>query len=150
MNINVCPVKLKKAKELYFQYFPVTKIAKDTGLNRSTIQYHVNQRWKAERSTAKQDLMLALLEGKEESLTKITDYSIRALERAVREVANKEAPPSITEARNIVTILEKIDAIVTKEKEHEEKNKKDSNQENNPTSLEELKKKLASDPFTEL
>lgn len=150
MNVNVCPIKLKKAKEQYFQYFPVTKIAKDTGLKRSTIQYHVNQRWKAERATAKQDLLLALLEGKEESLTKITDYSIRALERALRDVANKDQAPSITEARNIVTILEKIDAIVTKDRENDQKSKEKDREEDHPTSIEDIKKKIASDPFTSI
>lgn len=147
MNSNVCPIKLAKAKELYFQYHAVTKISEETGIKRSTIQYHVNQRWKQERQVAKQDLLSALLEGKEQSLTKITDYSIRAIERALRDVATRDENPSINEARNIVTILEKIDNIATREKENEQKNKEEDSQEK-PTSLEEIKQKIANDPFS--
>lgn len=145
---SVDPQALKKAKELYFQYFPVVDIAKQTGIKRSTVQYHVMTKWKAERSMAKQDLMSALIEGKEESLAKITDFSIRALEKALRDIATRSQAPSITEARNIVTILEKIDQIVTKDrKENEEKDDKE-NSEAAPTSIEELKEKLKSDPFS--
>lgn len=147
MSNSVDPKALQRAKELYFQYYPVTQIAKDTGIKRSTVQYHVMQRWKTERSMAKQDLMMALLEGKEESLTKITDFSIRALEKAVREVATRQEAPSIQEARNIVTILEKIDTIVTKDRENEEKSKEKEHEKQELTD-EEVRDRLKKDPFS--
>lgn len=147
MSNSVDPRALQKAKELYFQYYPVVQIAKDTGIKRSTVQYHVNARWKEERNIAKQDLLLALFEGKEESLTKITDFSIRALEKAVKEVATRAEPPSMAEARSIVTVLEKIDQILTKDRENS------STEDNIPEkrealSVEDIKKRLNADPFS--
>lgn len=147
MTDSVCPKALQRAKELYFQYTPVTQIAKETGIKRSSVQYHVMKRWKQERLFAKQDLMSALIEGKEEQLSKITDYSVRALEKALRAIAVRQEPPSVTEARNIVTILEKVDQIVTKDRENDKKEKEGSEEEK-PTSIEEIRKSLASDPFS--
>lgn len=148
MSNSIDPHKLQEAKELYFQYFPVTEIAKKTGIKRSSIQYHVMHKWKVERNMAKQDLLGALIEGKEESLAKITDFSIRALEKALREVATRSQAPTVTEARNIVTILEKIDQIVTKDREKDEKETSKEESGVQATSIEDLKKRLASDPFT--
>lgn len=148
-NESIDPEKLQQAKELYFQYNPVTHIAKETGIKRSSIQYHVMKRWKQERLMAKQDLMSALIEGKEESLSKITDYSVKALEKALRAIAHRQEAPSVTEARNIVTILEKVDQIVTKDRDYDKK-EKESNEEEKPTSLEDIRKSLDSDPFSKL
>lgn len=148
-NASIKPDDLKRAKELYFQYYPVTQIAEMTGIKRSSVQYHVMQRWKEERKMAKQDFMLSLMEGKENQLSKITDYSMRALEKALREVANRSEAPSVQEARNIVAILAKIDEIATKDK-HAENSKKEEDHEEKPTSLEDIKKKLESDPFSSI
>lgn len=146
-NETVCPDALERAKELYFKYTPVTQISEITGINRSTVQYHVSRKWKQERLFAKQDLMSSLLEGKEESLGKITDYSIRSLERALRAIAVRDEAPTVNEAKNIVMILEKIDMIVAKDREESKKNE---DSEEKPTSLEEIKKSLSSDPFTSM
>lgn len=146
-NSHVCPEKLNRAKELYFQYFPVVKIAEEVGIKRSTVQYHVNQRWKAEREMVKSDLLVALLEGREDSLAQITDFSIRALVRSVKEVATRQQAPTVQEARNIVTILEKIDSILHADKDRE--NQETDKAAGSPTSLEDLKKKIAADPFSQ-
>jgi 3-oxoacyl-(acyl-carrier-protein) synthase len=146
---NIDPEKLNRAKELYFQYTPVTQIAKETGIKRSSVQYHVMRRWKQERLMAKQDLMSALIEGKEEQLSRITDYSVKALEKALKAIAVRPEPPSVVEARNIVTILDKVDQIVTKDREID-RQEKEGREEEAPTSLEEIKKSLASDPFSNL
>lgn len=111
------PLKLsqkivEQMRSLYLDHVPVTQIARETGIKRTTVQYYVNNYWKNERETVKTELLTEIAGSKAPSLLKIRDLSLKMLLQGLKELELRDRPLSIQEARNLATILESIDKIV--------------------------------------
>jgi hypothetical protein len=133
--------KLEEAKKLYMEYSPITVIANQTGLKRTSLQHHVKT-WKQEREICRAELMQQLAEAKRADFASIMLNSTKIIKRAIEDLANREEPPTAREAKNMAEVVEKFDKILRLDSGSPTEIK-----EERPMDVSELREKLRLDPF---
>jgi hypothetical protein len=139
---KIDPLVLEKARKAYMDYIPVTEIARELGLNRNSLQYHVDKKWRDDREISRIELLDYMLAGKKKDIMSMTNSSIKIIARALKDLADSAEPPSIRDAAKISGILETLDKITRLD-------------DNKPTEIisdqalttVEIRKKLMLDPF---
>ena len=103
--------KLIEAKRMYMEYIPVIDIAKAIEENRTTISYYVQTYWRPEREMMKADLFAHFSEVKRTNFIKMSASSMEIIQRALHDLAKRDMPPTVTEAKKATEILESLDKI---------------------------------------
>lgn len=106
--------KLEVAKTMYMDHSPITVIAREMSVPRTTIQYYVNSSWKEERDAFSNELIKNMSTSRYSDLAEVYTYAVKALKRCIREVAVRREMISTKEATDIVKILDVLDKL-TKE-----------------------------------
>lgn len=133
----------EKMKQKYLNYIPVSKIAREHGVSRTTLQYHATTHWNPVRESMRAETFGEFMDTKRESFVKMSKTSMSIIKSALEELSNRDVPPTMREAQMAVNVLVELDKItrlddgapteITAEK---------------PLSLEAVKKKIALDPFS--
>lgn len=103
--------ELARAKTLYMEYASPKEISDITGIARTTLSYHANTYWKQERDMMKADLFAKFSETKRANFVKMSQSSIEIIQRALADLARRENPPTVAEAKRATEILESLDKI---------------------------------------
>lgn len=126
------------------EYMSVRKIAEHIGCSPGAIQYHINKSWAEERDLVRmenereQDLV------KKVQFGSIQEYTIHIMKKALVDLANRDRPPTMNEAKQASEIMNILDKITRLDKG--EATDIVSNQEKALT-VETIAKKLNLDPF---
>ena len=135
------------AKKLYMDYVDVSKIADKLGVARTSLSYHVNKKWKAEREVFKAELMHQFASNKKAHFINISESAIKVLNKALQDLANREIPPSMREAKDAAAVIESLDKILRLD---ENKPTDIIGVDDKPISVIDLKKKISLDPFAQI
>ena len=133
---------LSEAKKLYMEYMPIKTIASQLNVNRTSIQYHANSHWEVEREMQKAEMFKAFSSQKKLTMTKLSEYTLKILTRALEEASKSDEPPTLREAQQTALILESIDKIMRLDD-----GTPTEITEGKPITTIELKKRLQNDPF---
>jgi len=130
-------------KQKYLNYVPVSKIAREHGVSRTTLQYHATTHWVPVRESMRAETFGEFMDTKRESFVKMSKTSMSIIKAALEELSNRDVPPTMREAQMAVNVLVELDKItrlddgapteITAEK---------------PLSIEAVKKKIRLDPFS--
>jgi predicted HTH domain antitoxin len=144
MKKNIPEQTIKLAKARYMGHEPLSKIAKELEVPRSSLQYYVNLEWKHERELAENEVISAFADSRISVLNKISKHSADIILKSLESLKNRDKPPSVIEARAAVTIFESLDKIMRLDKG----SPTDIIGETKPMTIIELKKEIAQlDPF---
>lgn len=146
MSKLIDPKLLDQAKERYFNNESVSSIAKSLGINRNTLQNYVNQTWREERRLQAAELFQELASVKKSQFLKMTQSAITVLTRALNDIALRDEPPSMKEAKDVSAIMESLDKITRLD----ELKPTEIIANEKPITVIELREKLKVDPFLEL
>ncbi|MCK9370516.1 hypothetical protein M0R04_11450 [Candidatus Dojkabacteria bacterium] len=136
---------LNECKKQFMEYVPIKTIAAQTGLNRTTIQYHANNYWNTEREMLKSELFRNFAEQKKVIMTDMSSAALKILTRALEATAKGDEPPSLRDATQAAAILESIDKILRLDD-----GAPTEITEVKATTTVELKKRLLADPFADV
>ena len=139
---DLSPDEKENAKNQFLKYKPVASIAREMSVKRTTLQYHATNYWIQEREAMKAEVFSEFHDTKRTDFVKMSTSSIKIIQRALKDLADRDMPPSMREAQQATAVLEVLDKItrlddgsptdITAEK---------------PISIEAVKKKLLNDPF---
>ena len=79
----------EEIKFLYLGYTPVSQIARQFGINRTTLQYHVSKYWAKERDLAKIENYNKFVDTKKINFVKMKTSSIEIIQKALGELAKR-------------------------------------------------------------
>lgn len=135
---------LEKAKALYMQYIPVTKIAEDLKVNRNSLHHYVDNYWREEREINRLEMLDYMTSGKKQDIMSMTGSSIKIIARALEDLARRAEPPSVREAAKVSEILTTLDKITRLDE-----NKPTEITSDQPFTVVEIREKLKLDPFNQ-
>ena len=104
--------KQLEVKNKYLSHVPVSQIAKDYDIPRTSLDYHVRSKWAAERAIALNDSLAAFAAGKRPDFIDISTKSTDILKRGLEFLNKRTEPPSVKELGQVAKILETIDKIM--------------------------------------
>jgi predicted DNA-binding protein YlxM (UPF0122 family) len=140
--------QLLAIKKLYFEYMPVTQIAKKFKVSRSAINWHVSSNsWAASRKLQESEIFAAFDDTKKVDFVKMTQSAVAIMARSLQTLATRLDPPSIMEATKAADILKTLDNILRLD---EGKPTDIVENQDQPLDDKALKKKLAKDPFNNI
>ena len=138
--------KLEQAEKMYMENDEITivEIAKQLDIKRESLQYHVNTKWKPRKNAMKSELLRNMSAGKASLLAAIHGSSLVIIKRAIEDLAKRDKPPSISEAKGAKEILDSIDKITRLD----QGSATDITEKVQPKTKEELRQALSkADPF---
>jgi hypothetical protein len=91
---------------------PVSKIAEKYDLPRTSLDYHVKQKWHVEREMLRSELFANYAAGKQTEFVGISTSSLTILERGLDFLKNRSEPPSVKEMTQVAKIFETLDKIM--------------------------------------
>lgn len=103
--------KLDQAKTLYMDYVPVTKIAKQLDIPRTSLNHYIYTYWKPERDIAASDFVSDVAKARIEQLSGIQQSSLKVMRRCLDAITHRAEPPTTKEAVDAMKILEKMDIL---------------------------------------
>lgn len=133
----------KEFKRRYLEGESVNSLAEEFRVKRTSAQYYANKEWKQEKALMRAELFQKFSEDKKENFIKMSNASIIIMTRALQELAKRDQPPSIAEAKRATEILESLDKI-----SRLDENKPTEITEERPITTVELKERLSIDPFS--
>ena len=131
-------------KQAYMEGVTITELADKYGLKRTSLSYHANKYWKKELELRRSELFESFSSSKRANFIRMSESAIKVMDKALRELAQREFPPTIREAKDATDILESLDKITRLD----DGNPTDIIAEK-PVSIIELRDKLKIDPFYE-
>jgi len=134
----------ERLKQAYLEGESVKSLAESYGLKRTSLSYHANKYWKEELKLLRSELFESFSSSKRANFIKMSNSAIKVMSKALEELAIREHPPTIREAKDATLILESLDKITRLD----DGNPTDIIAEK-PISIIELQKKLQQDPFYE-
>lgn len=143
-NNKLSKAKLQSAKNLYMEYMSVRKIADHVGVSPGAIQYHINKRWAEERDLLRLEKQREQEDLKKAGFTEIEEYTVTIMKKALKDLAERDRPPTVSEAKQASEIMNILDKITRLDKG--EATDIVSNQDKTLT-VETIARKLKLDPF---
>jgi predicted DNA-binding protein YlxM (UPF0122 family) len=138
--------QIEAMKEMFMKYTSISEIARTFKVARNTVSYHVNSNaWEAQRKLSESEMLSSFGDAKKVDFVKMTQSSVVIMQRALENLATRHEAPSINEATRAADILKTLDNILRLD---EGKPTDIVEQSEKPMSKEELKKKIAVDPFS--
>jgi hypothetical protein len=132
----------ERAKQLFLEGESISSISTQFNVARSSLSYHANKHWKKELDLQRAELFSHFTKSKRANFIKMSESAIRVMTRALEDMAHREIPPTIREAKDATVILESLDKITRLD----DGNPTDIVAEK-PISITSLKEKLMLDPF---
>ena len=135
----------EEMKQKFLNYLPISRIAREHSVSRTTLQYHATKHWNPVRESMRAETFGQFMDTKRETFVKMSTTSMSIIKSALDDLANRDVPPSMREAQMAVNVLVELDKItrlddgapteITAEK---------------PLSIDAVKKKIALDPFSKV
>lgn len=141
---SLSKAKLQSAKNLYMEYMSIRKIAAHIDCSASTIQYYIRKEWGEERELIRMEEQRNQQDAKKAQFTSIEETTIHILTKALKDLATRDRPPTMNEAKQASEIMNILDKITRLDKG--EATEIVSNQDKALT-VETIAKKLSLDPF---
>lgn len=136
--------KQNEVKDKYLAGESLTSLAKEYGIARTSLSYHANKNWKVELELQRAELFSHFSKAKKANFIKMSESAIKVMTRALEDIADRDIPPSIREAKDAAVILESLDKITRLDDGSPTEIVAEK-----PISITELKAKLLLDPFSE-
>lgn len=133
----------KEFKRRYLEGESINSLSEEFRVKRTSAQYYANKEWKQEKALMRAELFQQFSDDKKENFIKMSNASIIIMTRALQELAKRDNPPTIAEAKRATEILESLDKI-----SRLDENKPTEITEERPITTVELKDKLSLDPFS--
>jgi hypothetical protein len=114
MKSRISKAALASAKALYMEYMSVRKIAEHIDCSPGAVQYHINKEWGEERDLIRLENQRNLQDMKKVEFTSITECTIQIMKKALLDLAIRDRPPTMIEAKQaseIMSILDKIERL---------------------------------------
>ena len=141
---RISAVTLKKIREDFMNYVPISTLAVRYKVARSSINHHVTRGWEEERNLLRAELYETLSSSKQVDFNNITGNAISILKKSLANLANRKQSPTLKEALDASKILDVLDKITRLD----EGNPTDIISNNDKTiEIIDLKKKMVNDPF---
>lgn len=135
----------EEIRNKFLCYTPISQIAKDYGLPRTSLDYHVKTKWLTEREMLRAELFANFAQGKQTEFVELSESSLTILKRGLTYLENRSEPPSVKEMGQIAKIFESLDKIMRLEA-----GDPTSITAEKPLSIKEIKAQLKSaDPFAQ-
>ena len=96
----------------YLSYVPVSQIAEKYDIPRTSLDYHVKQRWFTEREMLRSELFATFAAGKQTEFVGISSKSLTILEKGLKYLAERSEPPTVKEMAQVSKIFESMDKIM--------------------------------------
>lgn len=125
----------------------LSELADQYGVKRTSIEYYASQSkedWRGQRELLKAELFQKFSETKKSDFVKMSSSAIKVMAKALEELANRDEPPTMMEAKRATEILESLDKITRLDNGDPTEIVEDKT-----ISIQDLKKKIAFDPFHE-
>ena len=133
----------KEFKRRYLEGESINSLSEEFRVKRTSAQYYATKEWQQEKALMRAELFQQFSEDKKENFIKMSNASIIIMTRALQELAKRDNPPTIAEAKRATEILESLDKI-----SRLDENKPTEITEERPITTLELKDKLSLDPFS--
>ena len=138
--------QLDSIKEQYMAYKSISELATAYDVTRNTITYHINYgSWKAERKLKENELFASFDDGKKVDFVEMTNSTVQIMSRALKHLATRHEPPTMSEASRTADILKTLDNILRLD---EGKPTDIVESSEKPISETDLREKLKADPFS--
>jgi hypothetical protein len=133
----------EEIRNRYLSYETVSSISERYEIPRTSLDYHVKQRWHQERELLRSELFASFAAGKQAEFVNLSNSSLKILERGLAFLENRAEPPSVREMGQVSKIFESLDKIMRLEA-----GDPTSITAEKPLSIKEIKAQLKSaDPF---
>ena len=142
---ELTPEEIEDAKNMYLEHYSVAEIARKYDVGRTSMSYHANKKWKAEKEMMKSELFSRFTATKKESFTRMSSASIKVVTRALQALAERSEAPTVREAKDATAILEALDKITRLD----DGNPTDIIAEK-PANIKDIRAKLLLDPFGDI
>ena len=134
----------ERIKQEYLEGKSLAAISRENEIARTSLSYHANKYWKEELNLLRAELFSNFSTNKKANFIKMSESAIAVMSKALQELAEREYPPTIREAKDATVILESLDKITRLDDGSPTEIVAEK-----PISIKELKAKLALDPFSE-
>lgn len=104
---------LEVCRVMYMEHTPLSQIAREMNVPRSTLQYYENSMWRSERELVSSELLSTISSKRLHSLHELNGGGVKILSRAVQNLVTRKDPPSTREAMDIVKIMEVLDKLAS-------------------------------------
>jgi len=115
--------QLEQAKGLYMSSVPLSEIAREMGIPRSSLQHYEKTYWKAEKDAWQKEILQAAGSLTKEAIFRASKAGTTVMVRALEHMAKRAEPPTVKEAEIASKIMQNLDAIAAvtaDDKEQEE------------------------------
>jgi len=129
--------QLETAESMYMDYLPITEIAKESGVPRTTLYYYIRSSWKLRREVRSKELLSAIAVGKREAFEELTGSALKIMSRALTALVQRPQSPTMKEAIDASKVISEIDRIT----------RLDKAENNEPTDELDINEVLSNDPF---
>ena len=133
---------LTEAKKMFLDFRPLRVIAEECKINYRTLLYH-SKKWERERDMLRNEILRELGDNKKTILIDLTGNALDLINRAVKDLKERQKPPTMHEARLLTNVISEIDKIIRLD----DGSPTDIIAEQKPSTVIELKAKLKKDPF---
>lgn len=99
------------AKEKYMSYQSISSISKYLNIPRTTVQYHANRYWDAERELLRAELYNQFTKTKKALFVDMSENAMQIVSKSMKHLASRQTPPTTREAKDATAILESLDKI---------------------------------------
>ena len=110
-NKQLTDQQLEWAKAEYMNYRSISDIARALSVPRTTIQYHVNEKWKTERTLRRNELAAELSESKVALISSTFSASYKGVHNWVKTVTDPSYTLKPHEVKTLMAIIESMDKI---------------------------------------
>ena len=137
--------QIEVMREMYMKYTPLSEIAQTFKVVRTTVNWHINNKgWQGERKMAENEIFNCFTDAKKTDFVKMTQSATVIMARASTHLATRNEPPSMAEATRAADVLKTLDNITRLD---DGKPTDIVENQDQPLTSKELKKKLKKDPF---
>ena len=114
-DAGVLELKIKTQQDIrnkYLSYETVSSIAIQYDIPRTSLDYHVKQRWHQERELLRSELFATYAAGKQTDFVGLSNSSLHILKRGMEYLTEREEPPTVREMSHVAKIFETLDKIM--------------------------------------
>jgi transposase-like protein len=134
----------ERLKQQYLEGASLSDLSNRYGIARTSLSYHANKKWKQELELQRAELFSHFSKSKKANFIKMSESAIKVMTRALEDMADRDIPPTIREAKDATVILESLDKITRLDDGNPTEIVAEK-----PISITEIKAKLKLDPFYE-
>jgi len=148
MSKKIAKTTLDKAHLMFMDFKQPSLICRELKMPRSSLDYHIKKSdgWELERNLKSAELFEQLNASRKRDFTTMTQATIDVLSKALINLASRNRPPTMQEARGAANILEVLDRITRLDTG----SPTDIIANEKPSTIIEVREMLKVDPFTKI